>query len=124
MKRSARLVLVASLLYGTGAHWAAVQAVAWGGMIAARAPERGMAEAVAETFSGEKPCGVCLIVDRAARPASELSAAMPSAHFIAVMSPALAPAAVAVPVPPDAPAFVPRPAARPQSPPPKPALLA
>lgn len=124
MKRLLRLALVTALLYGSGAHWAAVQAAAWGGMLAARLPERGVTAAVSSTFSGEDPCGVCLVVDRGARPAAEMSAAMPSAHFIALSPLALATAASAVPVAPGAASFAPGRASRPQAPPPKAALLA
>lgn len=57
-------MLVASVLYGTGVHWAAIQGAAWGGMIAARVSELSWAEAVSSTFSGEKPCHVCKIVEK------------------------------------------------------------
>lgn len=124
MKRLLRAALAAALLNGSGAHWAAVQGVAWAGMLAARAPERGLSAAVAATFSGEDPCGVCLVVDKAARPSSELSAAMPTAEFIAVAPPSLAPATVAVPAPAAAASFPLPGAFRPQAPPPKAALLA
>jgi hypothetical protein len=124
MKRLARILLVAALLNGAGAHWAAVQGAAWAGMLAARLPERGVTEAVATTFSGADPCGVCLVVDKAARPAAELSAAMPSAHFIAMSPPALAPAAVARSFSlPEQCSETGR-SSRPQAPPPKAALLA
>ena len=62
MKTLIRLLLVASVLYGTGAHWAAVQGAAWAGMLAVRVRESSWAEAAASTFSGKKPCQVCRVV--------------------------------------------------------------
>lgn len=64
MKKFVRLLLVASVLYGTGAHWAALQSAAWAGMIATRVSESSWAEAVSSTFSGEKPCQFCKIVEK------------------------------------------------------------
>lgn len=49
MKRLVRLALVLSVLYGTGAHWAALQVYAWGSM----------------KMAGETdPCSVCRIVEK------------------------------------------------------------
>lgn len=59
-----RLTLVISVLYGTGAHWATLQGVAWAGMLATRVNESSWADAVKSTFSGEKPCHVCKIVEK------------------------------------------------------------
>ncbi|MDP3541988.1 MAG: hypothetical protein Q8T11_05905 [Elusimicrobiota bacterium] len=66
MKKLVRLLLVASVLYGTGAHWAALQSAAWAGMIATRAGESSWSETLKSTFSGERPCPVCKIVDKGA----------------------------------------------------------
>jgi hypothetical protein len=63
-----RLVLVVSVLYGMGAHWASLQGAAWAGMIATRVSESSWAEAVASTFSGERPCRACRIVEKGAKP--------------------------------------------------------
>jgi hypothetical protein len=62
-----RLLLVASVLYGTGAHWAALQSAAWAGMIATRVSESSWTEVVASTFSGEKPCQMCRIVEKGSK---------------------------------------------------------
>ena len=58
------MTLVVSILYGTGAHWAALQGAAWAGMLATRVQRTSWAEAVASTFSGTKPCHVCRVVER------------------------------------------------------------
>lgn len=57
-------MLVASVLYGTGVQWTALQGVAWAGMIATRVSESSWADAVKSTFSGEKPCRVCRVVEK------------------------------------------------------------
>lgn len=123
MRRALRLFLVTALLYGSGAHWAAVQCAAWGGMLVARSTVSGFDEALTTTFDGAHPCGVCLVVEKGAAQKPP-AAALPSVHFIAVAVPALfvddeprparAPAAFQAPAP----------QSRPASPPPKAALLA
>ncbi len=124
MKRLARLLLVASLLYGTGAHWAAVQGVAWGKMIADRVATEGLDGAVTSTFSGKTPCGVCIVVDKGARAEQPARAVHPSVHFIAA-GPVPAPALVLSARPVSSSAGSSRTAPRrPDSPPPKAALLA
>lgn len=64
MRRFVRLLLVASVLYGTGAFWAALQGAAWAGMVATRVGESSLTETVTSVFSGEKPCGVCKFVEK------------------------------------------------------------
>ena len=53
------LLLALALLSGQSAG---LQLVAWAGMLAARAPEVGLATAVRTTFDGQHPCGVCALV--------------------------------------------------------------
>ena len=67
MRTLIRLLLVASVLYGTGAHWAALQSAAWASMIATRVGGSSLAEVVSSTFSGEKPCHMCRIVEKGAK---------------------------------------------------------
>lgn len=67
MRKFIRLALVASILYGTGAHWAALQVYAWSTMRAAGVKD---------------PCKVCKIVAKGSAeqaPSGERSA--PSADF-------------------------------------------
>lgn len=71
-------MLVASVLYGAGAHWAALQSAAWAGMIAARVGESSWADTVRSTFSGEKPCKLCTFVGKGAADQQTPSPAGPS----------------------------------------------
>lgn len=84
INRFARLLLVAALFYGSGAHWAAIQTAGWAKMIVERAASQGVAGAVASTFDGKNPCGVCIVVDKAARPSQPERVLAPAIHFIAV----------------------------------------
>jgi hypothetical protein len=75
VKALVRLLLVASILYGTGAHWAALQGAAWAKM----------------ALSGAKgPCEVCRLVERgqAVRQVPSLKA-VPSVEMSFVSVPAL-----------------------------------
>ena len=82
--------------------------------------------AVRTTFSGEKPCHVCKIVEKAStpEPGPSLTPPRPPLHAAAVAAPAL----IAVPepsfVPPSAVFRAPSRAERPDAPPPKSVLLA
>ncbi len=91
MKKLVRLLLVASVLYGTGAHWALLQGGAWAGMLATRVQESSWAEAVASTFSGAKPCRVCLVIDAGekSQKAPEPLNASHNADFAVVSGPVL-----------------------------------
>lgn len=46
-----------------GGHWAVLQSVAWGTMIANYSKSSSLASAVQETFSGKKPCRLCHVVE-------------------------------------------------------------
>jgi hypothetical protein len=126
MRRLVRLSLIASLLYGMGAHWSALQGAAWAGMIATRVSESSLADAVRTTISGEKPCHVCKIVDKAARPEQgpALLPARPPIHLLAVSVPeAIRSSSSRIDFVPSAARVLTR-AIRPDSPPPKAVLHA
>ncbi len=95
LRRALRLLLVASVLYGTGAHWAALQSYAWATMRLAKQAD---------------PCHVCDIVEkgtssevplhRASAPSVDFAA--PSPSFEAVELPLISrslPSSVVVPSP-------------------------
>lgn len=54
------LLLVLSL----GLHWAALQTVAWAGMIVAYAKDASVREAISKTFDGRHPCPLCKAIER------------------------------------------------------------
>lgn len=71
--RNALLILV--LLAGTGAHWCALQSVAWTRMLADNLRTTSFAEAVARTFDGRHPCSLCKVIATAKK--SEKKAEFP-----------------------------------------------
>ena len=51
-----------ALIVTTGAHWAALQTVAWTTMLAANLTAESFSEAVSDTFDGHHPCPLCKVV--------------------------------------------------------------
>jgi hypothetical protein len=64
----------------SGGHWMLLQVTAWSGMMVTRSVEVGVSEALETTFSGEKPCPLCMAVkagqesDNSSSPAPNKSA--------------------------------------------------
>ena len=58
--RFGKFFVVAALVLTTGAHWAALQTVAWTTMFAANlSSQQSLTEAVSETFDGKHLCPLC-----------------------------------------------------------------
>lgn len=57
--RCGKLLVVAALVLATGAHWAALQTVAWTTMLANNLRTQSVSEAVSETFDGKHLCPMC-----------------------------------------------------------------
>ena len=55
----AKFLVVAALVATTGAHWAALQTVAWTTMLANNLRSQSFTQAVSDTFDGEHPCCLC-----------------------------------------------------------------
>jgi hypothetical protein len=60
MKSLARIALVVSLMVSIGGHWGMLQAIAWARMLQDYSAEKGLAGGIKDTFSGERPCPMCL----------------------------------------------------------------
>ena len=58
-------------LHVSGAHWLALQAVAWTGMLVARTQQGSVEEAVRTTFDGDHPCSLCQVVEEGRRQQQE-----------------------------------------------------
>lgn len=61
--RLGRLLLVVAVCLSLGGHWVALQTVAWTGMIVTYAQSMSVGQAMALTFGGEHPCGLCKAVE-------------------------------------------------------------
>lgn len=57
-----KLLIVCCALYLGGAHWVALQATAWSGMLISRSLSSSVSEAVQSTFDGQHPCRVCKVI--------------------------------------------------------------
>ena len=57
--RFGKLFVIMALIATTGAHWAALQSVAWTTMLADNLRTRSLSESVARTFDGKYPCPIC-----------------------------------------------------------------
>ena len=60
LARYGKFLVFLALVLATGLHWAALQTVAWGTMLAANlSSQQSLSEAVSQTFDGEHPCPLC-----------------------------------------------------------------
>ena len=59
LARFGKCLVVITLVLTTGAHWAALQTVAWTTMLANNLRSDSLTEAVSKTFDGEHPCPLC-----------------------------------------------------------------
>ena len=59
LSRVSRAFVIIGLCLSIGAPWAALQSVAWATMLVANAKHDSLSQAVAKTFDGEHPCGLC-----------------------------------------------------------------
>ncbi len=57
--RLAKILVVATLVASTGLHWAALQTVAWTGMLADHLSHESLGCAVSDTFDGRHLCPLC-----------------------------------------------------------------
>jgi len=57
--------MVLSLCAALGLHWAALQSVAWMGMLVAYSQSGSVASAVEKTFDGRHPCPLCKAIGKA-----------------------------------------------------------
>jgi hypothetical protein len=55
------------LLAACGAHWGALQSVAWTRMLAENLRTASFADAVSRTFDGQHPCSICKVIASAKR---------------------------------------------------------
>jgi glycine cleavage system pyridoxal-binding protein P len=65
MFRAAKIAAVLLVCLGlSGGHWIALQTVAWTRMLVAYSAEQSLAEALADTFGGERPCEMCVTIQK------------------------------------------------------------
>lgn len=65
LRRTARILIVAALMFSIGLHWAVLQSVAWAGMLVTyMAQEGSLLTGVSQTFDNEHPCPLCLAIKK------------------------------------------------------------
>lgn len=78
LARCGKLLVVLMLVLTTGAHWAALQTVAWATMLAGNLCTESVSKAVSNTFDGAHPCPLCKAI-AAAKKSQKKSEAVSSA---------------------------------------------
>src|SRR3954470_20768479 len=58
-RRVARLAMIMAICVSIGAHWAALQSVAWATMLVEYSQHEPLPRALAQTFDGHHPCDLC-----------------------------------------------------------------
>jgi hypothetical protein len=59
LRHASRAILVLTLCFAVGGHWAALQSVAWASMLVQYSSRAPLSLAVSQTFDGRHPCGLC-----------------------------------------------------------------
>ena len=93
--RLGKILVIAALVVTTGAHWMALQTVAWTTMLAANWSGGSFSEAVSTTFDGRHPCPLCKAIAAAKKSEQkkEFASAMvklefpPASENIAIIAP-------------------------------------
>jgi len=72
-----KVLVIAALVLTTGAHWAALQTVAWTTMLANNLCTQSVSEAVSNTFDGAHPCPLCKAIAAAKKSQKKSDAVAP-----------------------------------------------
>jgi len=75
LARLGKVLVIVALVVTTGAHWAALQSVAWTTMLASNLRTHSVTEAVADTFDGRHPCPLCRAIAAAKKSEKKSEAA-------------------------------------------------
>ncbi len=70
--------MVFALVLTTGAHWAALQTVAWTTMLASNLSSHSVTEAVSQTFDGQHLCPLCRAIAAAKKSEKKSEALAPT----------------------------------------------
>lgn len=65
MKKSIALFILAALIVASGLHLPVLQSIAWTGMIIHHSKTTTLKNAMAMTFDGKHPCGICRHISKA-----------------------------------------------------------
>ncbi|MCE9609328.1 MAG: hypothetical protein K8R23_03775 [Chthoniobacter sp.] len=62
--RFGHVLMLGALLQICGGHWLALQSLAWTEMLVSYSRDAAFVEAVAKTFDGQHPCGLCQSIEQ------------------------------------------------------------
>lgn len=79
--RLGKCLVIAALVLATGAHWAALQTVAWTTMLASNLHGESFSEAVTKTFDGRHPCCLCKAIAAAKKSEKKSAANAPASKM-------------------------------------------
>lgn len=84
LKQFGHCLLIIALLGATGGHWAVLQTVAWGDMLAKNLQTESVGEAITKTFDGAHPCNLCkqISVGKASEKKSEVPFQIKKLEFV------------------------------------------
>ena len=77
LARFGKCLVIVALVLITGAHWAALQTVAWTTMLANNVCRESFAQAVGSTFDGKHPCCLCRAIAAAKKSGKKSEAVSP-----------------------------------------------
>jgi hypothetical protein len=78
LARFGKCLVVFTLVLATGAHWAALQTVAWTTMLASNLRNDSLTQAISKTFDGEHPCCLCKAIAAAKKSEKKSEAVSPA----------------------------------------------
>lgn len=76
--RLGKFFVIVALIATTGAHWAALQTVAWTTMLASSLRTQSISEAVSDTFDGKHLCPICKAIAAAKKSEKKSEAVSPT----------------------------------------------
>jgi hypothetical protein len=83
------LAIIVAMSVGSGAHWMAIQTVAWTTMLVDYSKGETLMEAVEKTFDGRHPCVLCLVVKEGEEKQKEQKSLDPVPVLKAILAPNL-----------------------------------
>ncbi len=65
LRRTARILIVAALMFSIGLHWVVLQSVAWAGMLVSYTVQEGsLLTGMSQTFDDAHPCPLCCAIKK------------------------------------------------------------
>jgi hypothetical protein len=90
LRALSRLFALIAAVQILGGHWAVLQTLAWTGMLIENVQRKPITEALARTFDGSQPCGLCKVVTEGRKSEEKQDLAKLVVKLDAVLAPAAA----------------------------------